>query len=89
MESKESYVRKTNCRNALNTHTHPQPILDKMLVHLLKIHSSKGESCNNSTVEEWSDYGVSQIRLRSWYCLLLAKQFKIPFITLLLVVLIL
>lgn len=68
MESKESYVRKMNCRNALNTHTHtppPQPILDKMLVHLLKIHSSKGESCNNSTVEEWSDYGVSQIRLRS------------------------
>lgn len=89
MESKESYVRKMNYRNALKTHTHTQPILDKMLVHLLKIHSSKGESCNNSTVEEWSDYGVSQIRLRSWYCLLLAKQFKIPFITLLLVMLIL
>ena len=36
MESKESYVRKMNCRNALNTHTHTQSILGRMLVHPTK-----------------------------------------------------
>lgn len=62
MKSKESYIRKMNCRNALNTHTHTQPVLDQMLAHPLRIHSSKGESCTNSTVEEWSDQTVESVR---------------------------
>lgn len=33
-----------------------------MLAHPLRIHSSKGESCTNSTVEEWSDQTVESVR---------------------------